>query len=102
MKLPRIKGPGWPDFRGWVAFGFFALTFYLLDMIRANPALLANASFMQVLSTVLAGGVLLIAMNLFGGTKSGAETSAKIADAYAASTPAPPVTPTPPPQETTP
>ncbi|HEX7887659.1 MAG TPA: hypothetical protein VF474_16920 [Phenylobacterium sp.] len=84
MSETKFKGPGWPDFRGWVAFGFFGLTFYALRMIEKNPVLLANASFMQVLSTLLAGGVLLIAMNLFGGTRSGTATNDKLADALTA------------------
>lgn len=81
------KGPGWPDQRGWVAIGFFAAEFKLLDMISTNPALLANASFMQFAGMITTGGVLLIASNLFGGTKSGADASAKIADALANATP---------------
>lgn len=92
----RRGAPGWPDFRGWVAMGFFALTFYMLWMIDQHPAFLDNASFMQVLSTLLAGGVLLIAMNLFGGNKASAEANAKLTDAYTgARNAAPPSEPTP-------
>ncbi len=91
MNFP--KGPGWPDMRGWAAAGFFALTFYVLYMIEKNPALLSVPSFMQFAGGLIAGGVLAVGAFLFGGTKSGAETSAKIADAYASSTPAPQPTP---------
>lgn len=87
--MTLIKGPGWPDARGWVIVGFFALEAYLLRMIELNDKLLSNASFMQLATTITAGGVLLIGMNMFGGTKSGAETSAKLADAYTSVT-APP------------
>lgn len=86
----RHRGPAWPDFRGWVAMGFFAITFYMLWMIDQHPAFLDNASFMQVLSTVLAGGVLLISMNLFGGNKASAEANAKLTDAYTGAKAPPP------------
>lgn len=83
VEKPRfsISGPGWPDMRGWVAIGFFAVTFYVLWMIKQNPALLANASFMQLAGALMTGGPLLVATNLFGGTKSGSETSEKLAEA---------------------
>jgi hypothetical protein len=76
---------GWgrlvPDVRGWAIMGFFALTFDLLWMINHNPALLKDASFMQFAQTLATGGILLVASNLFGGTKSGAETNSALAAA---------------------
>lgn len=87
-----------PDFRGWAAIGFFGLTFMSLAMIDHNPALLGIPSFMQFIGGLATGGVLLVASHLFGGTKSGAETNAKLAEAIGTSTPAAPgaVTVTPP------
>lgn len=91
-------GLAWPDIRGWAVLGFFALAFYLLRMMQTNPKLLADASFMQFATLIISGGVILVGQNLFGGTKSGAETTAKIADAYAATPVAPPAAaPIPPP-----
>jgi hypothetical protein len=69
-----------PDFRGWAAIGFFAVTFMSLHMIDKNPALLGIPSFMQFIGGLATGGVLLVASHLFGGTKSGAETNAKLAE----------------------
>lgn len=77
----RVKGPGWPDSRGWVIAGFFALEFYMLYLIKEDGTLLANAAFMQVMTALTTGGVLLIATNLFGGTRSSAEMNAKVGDA---------------------
>lgn len=77
----RPKGPGWPDGRGWVIVGFFGLEFFMLWCIREDGTLLANASFMQVVTALSTGGVLLIAQNMFGGTRSGAEMNAKVGDA---------------------
>ncbi len=78
-----------PDLRGWAIVGFFALTFYSLAMIRENPALLANASFMQFISQLATGGLLLVGSYLFGSSKSSSETNAKLADVVAASAVAP-------------
>lgn len=87
MATNRIRGPGWPDLRGWAILGFFFLTFYSLWMIRENPALLANASFMQFISQLATGGLLLVGSYLFGGTKASGEGSAKTADALNRLTP---------------
>lgn len=92
VTLP-VKGPGWPDFRGWAAIGFFGLAFQSLYMIDKNPALLGIPSFMQFIGGLATGGVLLVASHLFGGTKSGAETNAKLAEKIGAS--AAPVEPKP-------
>lgn len=80
-----IRGPGWPDARGWVIVGFFGLEFFILWCVREDGTLLANASFMQMATSITTGGVLLIAMNMFGGTKSGSEMNAKVGDALTAS-----------------
>ncbi len=85
MRSPETKdrrkhGLSLPDFRGWAAIGFFAITFQSLVMIDHNPALLGVPSFMQFISMLSTGGVLLVASHLFGGTRSGAETSARLAD----------------------
>ena len=89
MSARHLRLPPWPDLRGWAIMGFFALTFFCLHMIETNPALLANPGFMQFISALSTGGILLVASNLFGGTKSGSENSAKMADALASSAPAP-------------
>jgi hypothetical protein len=89
-----------PDVRGWAMAGYFGLTYYLLKMIDDNPELLANSSFMQFAQALATGGVLLVATNLFGGTKSGAEAGAKTADALKAAMAASPP-PGPPPATVT-
>lgn len=93
MRNYRIKGPGWPDMRGWAVVGYFALTFKSLDMIEKNPALLANASFMQFIGGLAAGGVLLVAAHLFGGTKAGTESQVRMTEALMPKSPASPVDP---------
>lgn len=74
-----------PDVRGWAIIGFFAITFLILLMIDRNPALLKDSSFMQLAQSLATGGILLVATNLFGGTKSGAETNSALAASVAAS-----------------
>lgn len=77
--------PRWPDARGWVIVGFFGLEFFMLYLVKEDGTLLANASFMQTVTALTTGGVLLIAQNLFGGTKSSSEMNAKVGDALTAS-----------------
>lgn len=73
-----------PDTRGWATAAFFVIEFKLLDMIQHNPTLLANASFMQFAGTLTTGGVLLIASNLFGASKTGSDNAQKITEALTA------------------
>lgn len=80
-KLDRGWAPSWPDTRGWVIAGFFGLEFYILYLVKEDGTLLANAAFMQMVTTLTTGGVLLIANFLFGGTKSSSEMNAKVGDA---------------------
>lgn len=86
MSRQHFRLPPWPDLRGWAIVGFFAITFYCLRMIETNPALLANPGFMQFISALSTGGILLIASNLFGGTKSSADANAKLAEIAASGT----------------
>ena len=91
MSARHLRLPPWPDLRGWAIMGFFALTFFCLHMIETNPALLANPGFMQFISALSTGGILLVASNLFGGTKASSEANAKMAEALTSAAPAQPV-----------
>lgn len=76
-----------PDVRGWTIIGFFGLTYAILAMIYFHPEFLKDADFMQFSQTLATGGILLIASNLFGGTKSGAETNKALAEGVAKALP---------------
>jgi len=75
VAAPSIWSRLVPDRRDWFLVGAFFLVWYLLDMVKANPKLLAVASFVQIVSLIV-GLLLLIGQNLFGGTKVGTETMA--------------------------
>ena len=63
-----------PDARAWMAGGLFVLAWRVLGMIAANPALLANSSFMVIVGLIIGGGGLGLANAFFfGGTKAGSE-----------------------------
>lgn len=82
-----------PDVRAWVAIGVFGLVAFVLVMIRENPKLLANASFMQLAALLVgSGGLGMVASFFFGGTKSGSEVMTAQNKAVIAS--APPADPT--------
>lgn len=59
----------WPNVQEWALLGFFGMTFYLLDMVRQNPALLGVPSFMQFASQLVGGGLLLAAAWLYSAGK---------------------------------
>lgn len=69
------------DLRAWFAAALVALTWRIIEIIALNPALLANASFMQLITPIVgAGGLLLIATFLFGSNKESAQKTAALAD----------------------
>lgn len=63
-----------PDIRTSVVVAYFVLSFRLLYMVEANEKLLANAAFMTIATLIVgSGGLGLVAMFYFGGTKTGSE-----------------------------
>lgn len=67
-----------PDGRGWIALGVFLLTSAILGMIRENPALLANASFMQLVGSIAgAGGLGLVLAFHFASSSGTAKANAR-------------------------
>lgn len=73
MKAPAWQ---WPDFRGWVAMGYFALGWRVIEIIAAQPKLLDNSAFMLLVgSTVGAGGLGMVATFLFGSSKGTADAN---------------------------
>jgi hypothetical protein len=69
-----MTGPGWPDARGWIGLGVFALSTMLLWMMYADQAFRED-EFVQTIATLvigtgLVGGVIAWA---YSATKNGGE-----------------------------
>lgn len=62
-----------PDNKGWMSIAAVGVMFFLLEMIRENPALLANASFMQFTGMLATGSFLVVMSHFYGGTKVGSD-----------------------------
>lgn len=71
------------DLRTWTAFGIILLNFDVLHTVKNNPELLKEAAFIAYITTIAGGSLATLMAFLFGGTKSGGETSAKLASAVA-------------------
>lgn len=69
----RLLGRLLPDNKGWLSIAATGVIFFLLNMIRENPALLANASFMQFAGVLGGGSFLVLYAHFFGGTKTGSD-----------------------------
>lgn len=67
--LERLR----PDNKGWMTIAASVVMFFILEMIRENPGLLANASFMQFAGMLATGGFLLSCSHFLGGSKSGSD-----------------------------
>ncbi len=80
-------GPGWPDARGWIGLGVFALSVMLLGMMYADTGFRGD-EFVQTIATLVigtgfVGGAVAWA---YSATKTGgelSESSARIAEAAA-------------------
>ena len=67
------------DLRSWFTVAIVVLTWRIIELIAANPSLLENASFMQLVGPICgAGGLLLIASFLYGSNKEGADKTAAL------------------------
>lgn len=65
--------------RAWMALAVVALTWRIIELVAANPTLLADSSFMQLITPICgAGGFLLIVSFLYATTKEGADKSETI------------------------
>lgn len=74
-------GPGWPDARAWGGVAIVGLTWKILTMIEANPALLANASFMQLAGGVVGAGGLGLFLAFHFASSAGTAKANQRADA---------------------
>jgi hypothetical protein len=93
--MTRIKGPGWPDQRGWMAIGLFGLTAWVLWLARpihgAPPS-----EFFKVLAqaVVITGFINSVVGFLYTSSKGAAEareqTGKALDIAHAATRPADP------------
>lgn len=70
----------WPDTRGWVALGTFALASVLLWMIHADKTLLDSAPFMQLAGTLLGTGGLGLILSFNYSASSGSAKANDRAD----------------------
>lgn len=83
LRVPIAVAPApwwWPDARGWCAAAVFALTCIILKMIDNNPALLSNASFMQLVGSIAGAGGLGLVLAFHFGSSSGTQKANERAD----------------------
>jgi len=75
-----MTGPGWPDARGWIGIGVFAMSVMLLWMMK-DPALREDEFFQtiatHVIGTAFVGGLVSWA---YSATKGGGELADKNAE----------------------
>jgi hypothetical protein len=92
MKFPSIKGPGWPDSRGWISIASFVLTVQVLWMMVAFPELRKDEFFKNIAVLIIGTGWINGALSwAFSATKSGgelAERNASLVERQASALPA--------------
>lgn len=76
-----MRGPGWPDARGWVGIGIFTLTVMVLWMLVAFPEL-RHDEYFKTISTaiVLTGFVNGVVSWAYSATKTGGDLAGVNAD----------------------
>lgn len=53
------QGPRWPDVRGWVAVGMFALTTFLLMLMR-DPGMRGDEFFQTIATVIISNGLMAV------------------------------------------
>ena len=71
--MTKFKGPGWPDNRGWMALGLFAMTAWVLWLAR--PGQPEPSEYFKILSqaVVITGFINGVLSFLYTSSKSTAE-----------------------------
>lgn len=67
-----MKNWHWPDARGWIGIGVFALTIMLLRMMK-DPALRSDEFFQTIATVVIANGLMAVISWAYAATKGGGE-----------------------------
>lgn len=91
---PLNKMPNWPDARGWIGFGIFAISIMLLWMMK-DRSLREDEFFQTIATVIISNGLMAVVAWAYAATKGGGEQADKMAsiaqtatEAVAASTPA--------------
>ncbi len=66
----------WPDARGWIGIGVFALTVMLLRMMK-DPELRGDEFFQTIATVVVANGLMAVISWAYAATKGGGELADK-------------------------
>lgn len=73
-----MKGPGWPDARGWIGIGSYSLVVLVFILVYADRTLLSNDFFKTIATAIILtgwnGGPLSWA---YAATQSGGEMAAR-------------------------
>lgn len=86
-----MRGPGWPDARGWIGLGSFLLTVMVLVMLALVPELRQDEFFKTIATLIIGTGFVNGVVNwAYGATKGGgdlAENNAAIVRKQAEASP---------------
>jgi len=73
-------GPGWPDSRGWIGAGAFALAVVVLAMLAADPALRGDEFFKTIATLIVGAFIKDVVAWAYAATKGGGELTDRNAD----------------------
>lgn len=76
---PMNQWPRWPDARGWIGFGIFALTVMLLWMMK-DDELRADEFFQTIATVIVANGLMAVVAWAYSTTMNSGNLAAKNAD----------------------
>lgn len=66
-----MRGPGWPDVRGWATLAIFVLVFYVVSLIAFVPSVSESELFKTIATLLLGSGAFgLVCAFLWGGSKA--------------------------------
>lgn len=68
--------PAWPDARGWIGLGIFAISTMLLWMMR-DPDLRSDQFFQTIATVIISNGLMAVVAWAYAATKGGGELAEK-------------------------
>lgn len=67
----------WPDARGWIGVGVFAISIMLLWMMKADRQLREDEFFQTIATVVISNGLMAVVAWAYAATKGGGELADK-------------------------
>lgn len=78
MERRNNQAPWWfPDARGWIGIGVFAISVMLIQLLKSDPSLRQDEFFQTIATVIISNGLMGVVAWAYAATKGGGELAEK-------------------------